>query len=109
MVNCPVCKRHVDYKYLRADNPRDDLGHELGRWVHCENQNEKHVYLRNQDSLSKCPYCNSSDFSDMKARDKVKCLHETDKGVVCSTRPYIWIEEGPPCFMNHIEKTRLEK
>jgi hypothetical protein len=98
----------VDYKYLRAENPKDELGHDLGKWVHCENTTEKHVFLRNQDVPDKCPYCGSNEFSEMKARDKVKCLHVSDQGVICSTRPYAWIDEGPPCFMNHIEKARLE-
>ncbi len=107
MVTCPVCKRHVDYKFLRSENPKDDMGHDLGSWVHCGNESEKHVYLRNQDSLGKCPYCNSSEFSEMKEGEKVKCLHVTDSGLSCATRPYLWMEEGPPCFMNHIDKVRL--
>lgn len=108
MVNCPVCKVHVDYKFLRSDNPKDELGHDLGKWVHCENEAERHVYLRNQDSLQKCPYCSSGNFSDMKEGEKVKCLHVTDTGGACTTRAYVWMEEGPPCFMNHVDKTRLE-
>jgi hypothetical protein len=108
MVNCPICKTHVDYKFLRSDTPKDEFGHDLGKWVHCENEVERHVYLRDQDSSQKCPYCTSSNFSDMKEGVKVKCLHVTDTGAVCTARPYIWMEEGPPCFMNHVDKTRLE-
>jgi ferredoxin len=108
MVNCPVCKMHVDYKFLRSDNPRDEPGHDLGKWVHCENVSEKHVYLRNQDMKDTCPYCDSKTFAEMKNGEKVKCMHSTETGAMCQARSYSWIEEGPPCFMNHIAKMRLE-
>lgn len=119
MVTCPVCNKHVDYKYLRTENPRDELDHDLGTWVHCENKAEKHVYLRpgpplssssenkNQTSEGKCPYCDSMSFSKMKGGEKVKCIHVNDQGIPCQARPYVWFEEGPPCFMNHIGKIRL--
>lgn len=99
---------HVDYKFLRSDSPKDEQGHDLGKWVHCENDIEKHVYLRNQDTIEKCPFCGSIDFAEMKNGEKVKCLHSTDAGLMCEARPYSWMEEGPPCFMNHIDKMRLE-
>jgi hypothetical protein len=108
MVNCPVCKQHVDYKYLRSDFPKDENGHDLGRWVKCANTSESHVYLRNTDTHDKCPYCDSTTFSEMKNGEKVKCLHKTEGGLSCTARPYVWMEEGPPCFMNHIAKMRIE-
>lgn len=111
MVKCPVCSRHVDYKYLRTEDPKDELGHDLGKWVHCENPSEKHVYLRNSgasSSSNKCPYCGSTEFSPMHEKQRVKCLHVTESGINCTARPYLWMEEGPPCFMNHTDKARLE-
>ena len=38
---------------------------------------------------------------------RVKCLHVTKEGLACAARPYIWIKEGPPCFMNHIAKMKV--
>ena len=101
MATCPVCNKHVDYKYLRSENPKDEQGHDLGTWVSCEK--EKHVYLKNKNA-SVCPFCSDPGFVLVKAQVKVKCLHKTDTGIECPARPYIFFEEGPPCFMNHIAK-----
>jgi hypothetical protein len=105
MVNCPICGRHVDYKDLRSDHPKCDEGHDLGTWVHCENLPERHVYLRKGDSP--CPYCSSNDFQAMNEGTRVKCLHVTDTGKMCEARAYEWMIEGPPCFMNHVDKMKI--
>jgi hypothetical protein len=39
----------------------------------------------------------------------VKCLHSSESGLACWARPYKWMIEGPPCFLNHVEKMRLEE
>jgi hypothetical protein len=44
----------------------------------------------------------------MRRGNKVKCLHTTDTGLLCSARAYVWMEEGPPCFMNHVSKIKFE-
>ncbi len=105
MVNCPVCGIHVDYKNLRSDSPKCDNGHDLGVWVRCGNPSEQHVFLRRENST--CPYCNSPQSVPMKEGVKVKCLATTESGKHCETRPYKWMIEGPPCFMNHVEKMKI--
>ncbi len=104
MVTCPNCKEHVSNALLRSESPMCQNGHELGRWVSCKNQNEKHVFL----SLggAGCPYCDAKAESGVKEGVKVKCLHATAEGVICATRPFLWMKEGPPCFMNHVGKMR---
>jgi hypothetical protein len=81
-------------------------GHELGRWVSCKNQNERHVFL----SLggANCSYCDSAVEAGVKEGVKVKCLHTTTDGAICTTRPFLWMKEGPPCFMNHVGTMKLE-
>ncbi len=44
----------------------------------------------------------------MKEGLAVKCLHPYGEGRICSTRPFVWIKEGPPCFMNHTDLMQLE-
>ncbi len=103
LVNCPNCGMHVNYIYLRSENPKCENGHDLGSWVSCNNQSGRHVYLRN-NLLEKCPLCTESGFSKMTEGLKVQCLHVTQDGLKCTTPPYIWIKQGPPCFMNHVSE-----
>ncbi len=107
MVSCPVCKTHVNYVYLRSASPTCENGHVLGRWVRCGNSSEEHVYLFADGG--KCPYCGNDVHSAMQEGLKVRCLFVNDQGLECSTRPYVWMKEGPPCFMNHIEKMKVER
>ncbi len=107
MVNCIICNLHVNYTFLRADSPKCEKGHPLGKWVHCESPQEKHVYLRNE-LTQVCPYCKDGQSDPMQEGKRVKCLHVSPAGAACTTRPFSWIKEGPPCFMNHVEKMRLE-
>jgi hypothetical protein len=106
MVTCPKCNAKVNNALLRSESPKCENGHDLGLWVSCVNQNERHVYL----SLNgvNCPYCNSQPGPGMKEGARVRCLHATNEGAVCTTRAFVWMREGPPCFMNHIEKMALE-
>jgi len=108
MVDCPVCKVHVSYMLLRTDHPKCPNDHELGTWMRCSGNPESHVFLENnQDdgpTIKGCPYCGSAVGSQVKEGTRVKCLHVTSAGSQCNTRPYDWIKEGPPCFMNHLDK-----
>ena len=107
LVDCPVCNIHVPYTNLRVEHPKCPNDHPLGTWVFCQNAEESHVYLSPTQG-EKCPYCGSSPNSVMKEGNKVKCLHVTNEGMACPARAYVWIKEGPPCFMNHIAKMRVE-
>ena len=107
MVNCPVCSVHVNSVYLRSESPKCDNGHDLGTWVHCGNQSEEHVYLALNGA--KCPFCGNPDHSTMKEGIRVRCLFVNGSGLKCTARPFLWINEGPPCFMNHVEKMSLER
>lgn len=89
------------------ENPKCDNGHDLGTWVHCLNPPEEHVYL-NRNGVDKCPFCENADHSTMKEGLKVRCLFVNGSGLKCMARPFVWIKEGPPCFMNHVEKMALE-
>jgi hypothetical protein len=104
MVNCPICGIHVDYKNLRSERPKCDNDHALGSWVFCKNSSEPHPFL----SFNKnCPYCASEESGPMKEGAVVKCLHVTDTGKLCEARQYKWMIEGPPCFMNHVDKMKI--
>ncbi len=107
MVSCPVCKTHVNYVYLRSERPSCENGHGLGTWVHCSNASEEHVYLFSDGG--KCPYCGNAEHSTMQEGLNVRCLFVNDVGLKCVTRPYVWMKEGPPCFMNHVDKMKVER
>lgn len=92
---------------LRMEYPKCGNGHELGIWKVCENKSEKHVFLSDKDA--KCPYCGSSPGSRVIEGTKVKCLHVNINGLSCPTRPFEWFKEGPPCFMNHFGKLKVEE
>lgn len=106
MVTCPKCNERVNNALLRSDSPKCQNEHELGRWSVCKNQGEKHVYLSLKDAA--CPYCDSPAESSVKEGVRVKCLHATTEGAICTTGAFLWMKEGPPCFMNHIGKMKLE-
>ena len=103
---CSICGEHVNYVLLRAEYPKCGKGHELGRWVSCGNRIEQHVYLSIKENS--CPYCGSQGRVGIIDGTRVKCLHLTPEGVLCVTRPFFWIREGPPCFMNHLSKMKLQ-
>ena len=105
MITCPKCSTKVNNALLRSERPKCENGHDLGLWVSCANPSEKHVYL--SLSGSECPYCKAQPGSTMMEGVKVKCQHVTSDGVACTTRPFVWMREGPPCFMNHIDKMAL--
>ncbi len=99
----------MSYTYLRTDKPHCPNGHELGTWVKCSNEKESHVFLKRDNSGDgRCPHCQSPTAAEIREGMMVKCLHTTDAGLGCITRPYVWIKEGPPCFMNHIDKMKVE-
>jgi hypothetical protein len=98
---------HVNYVFLRLENPKCERGHDLGLWVHCEDAAEKHVYLRS-NKIDRCPYCQSREYETVKEGVLVKCLHVGEEGKRCIARPFSWMKEGPPCFLNHVDKMRLE-
>jgi hypothetical protein len=106
MVDCPKCNIHVNNFLLRSEEPRCGDGHKLGVWVRCKNTKERHVYLSLNDS--KCQFCQAEAGERMVESVKVKCLHVTSEGTKCPTRPFLWMKEGPPCFMNHVGKMALE-
>jgi hypothetical protein len=104
MIECPVCHDRVYNNLLREENPKCPNGHEIGRWVSCENE-EKHVYL--EYKVSECPYCGNKTQNLVPEGTAVKCLHVNVAGMACITRPFLWIKEGPPCFMNHVSKMKI--
>ncbi|MDG6908106.1 MAG: hypothetical protein JRN20_20240 [Nitrososphaerota archaeon] len=106
LIACPKCNSHVNSVLLRSEFPRCENGHELGSWFICGNPSENHVFLALEGA--KCPYCGNSSKGKMSEGMKVKCQYETSEGAKCNARPYLWIKEGPPCFMNHVSKLRLE-
>ena len=105
LIFCPVCREPVNNISLRTEYPKCPNEHTIGRWVSCQNVSEKHVFL--EYANSDCPYCENKPEAGVPEGVKVKCLHATDEGFVCITRPFLWIKEGPPCFMNHVAKMRL--
>jgi hypothetical protein len=105
MIECPVCHDRVYNNLLRAEFPECPNGHGIGHWVSCANPKESHVYLEYQGS--NCPYCEKPPVAGVPEGTKVKCLHVTAEGLSCVTRPFLWIKEGPPCFMNHIAKMKI--
>lgn len=106
MMICPLCKDPVYNVLLRAEFPKCQNGHDIGHWVSCANEgDEKHVYLEYKNSS--CPYCGSRPDMGVPEDMKVKCLHANVDGLVCNTRPFLWIREGPPCFMNHVSKMKI--
>jgi hypothetical protein len=108
MVDCPICNLHVGYTFLRTEHPKCPGDHSLGTWVYCQNEGESHIFLQSKPK-EKCPACGSESAFSMKEGMRVKCLHVTNEGLACTARPYIWIREGPPCFMNHIAKMKVVK
>ncbi|MDG6995254.1 MAG: hypothetical protein JRN52_04960 [Nitrososphaerota archaeon] len=106
LVVCPKCNSHVNSILLRSNSPKCDSGHELGTWLVCSNSEESHVYLSLE--AGSCPYCGSKPKEKMSEGRRVKCLYRTLEGAMCSARSFVWIKEGPPCFMNHVSKMRLE-
>jgi|SRR5579872_4062699 len=107
MIQCPVCHESINNYLLRAEFPKCQNGHDIGHWVSCSNPGEeKHVYLEYEGAT--CPYCASAGASGVSEGAKVKCLFVNAAGGACTTRPFLWIQEGPPCFMNHVGKMRLQ-
>ncbi len=100
MIECPECKMHVNYVYLRIDEPRCENKHILGRWIIC-NGKPRHVYLSNSNDA--CPVCNNKEKSDVPKGIKVKCMKRYQDGRVCPSPEYSWLVDGPPCSMNHID------
>lgn len=106
LVVCPKCNIRINSVTLRMESPKCDLNHDLGTWYNCDNATESHVFLTLDGS--KCPYCGNSPKQKMTDGMRVKCLHVTAEGMACTSRPFAWIKEGPPCFMNHVSKMRIE-
>ena len=105
MIECPVCHDRVYNNLLRAEFPECPNGHKIGQWVSCLNSDETHVFLQYQGG--DCPYCQSKAGRGVSEGTRVKCLHVTTDGLACTTRPFHWIKEGPPCFLNHVAKMKL--
>ncbi|MEM4401654.1 MAG: hypothetical protein QW376_04140 [Candidatus Caldarchaeum sp.] len=101
MVSCRVCGESVAYVLLRMEIARCSKGHELGAWVACGNDKESHVYLRAGESP--CPVCGVNTYTRMAKGVKVKCMHVGPSGP-CLYPYYSWLEDGPPCHMNHLSK-----
>jgi len=106
MVYCHICGEPVPYVLLRMDMPRCSKGHELGYWAACGNEEESHVYLRRGEEP--CPVCGNPKAIKMKKGMKVKCLHVSPSGP-CIAPYYVWLEDGPPCHMNHLTKIAVMK
>lgn len=103
-MECRECGVHIDYKLLRVDEPRCENKHLLGRWVRC-NGIIKHVYL----SISnRCPICNNDERHNIPKGTRVKCMRLYPDGRICSSPPYSWLVEGPPCSLNHIDVITVE-
>jgi hypothetical protein len=105
MVTCGVCGESVPYLLLRMEMPRCTRGHELGVWVACENPSERHVYLR-KESDTACPVCGDTSYKPVARGVRVKCLHVSPAGP-CAYPHYRWLEDGPPCHLNHLTKIAL--
>ncbi|MEM0336366.1 MAG: hypothetical protein QXN23_02645 [Candidatus Caldarchaeum sp.] len=105
-MKCDVCGESVPYLLLRLDKPRCPKGHELGVWVACGNPEESHVYLWREGM--KCPYCGDEKSQPMSRGVKVKCLNMGPSGP-CNYPYYTWLEDGPPCHMNHLSKIAVVK
>ncbi|MDW8084037.1 MAG: hypothetical protein RMI49_02400 [Candidatus Caldarchaeum sp.] len=105
-MKCEVCGEPIPYVLLRLDLPRCPKGHELGVWVACGNSDESHVYLRK--GLARCPYCGNDSYRLMSKGMRVKCLHTGPAGP-CAYPDYVWLEDGPPCHLNHLTKIAVVK
>ncbi len=106
MVECNVCGESVPYILLRMDIPRCPKGHELGVWVACGNEVESHVYLKADEKG--CPFCGNTSYKRMVKGISVKCLNVGPAGP-CIAPYYNWLEDGPPCHMNHLSKIAIVK
>ncbi len=102
LIDCPTCKKHVNYVYLRIDEPKCEDGHPLGRWVMCKGSNGRHVFLSG-DANEPCQVCGDKNKSDVPKGVKVKCLKPYPEGQICPTPEYTWLVDGPPCYLNHID------
>ncbi len=102
MVNCPTCRQHVNYVYLRIDKPKCEDGHPLGRWVICKGSKGRHVFL-SQDINDVCPVCGDKNNMNTQKGMKVKCMKIYPNEQKCPTPEYIWLVDGPPCNLNHID------
>ena len=100
MIVCPRCNERVPYALLRVDYPRCSKGHELGVWVMCGNEKERHIYLRNGDM--RCVVCGDPRWERISVGTPVKCMHRTSDGKPCLFPEYVWMVDGPPCHMNHL-------
>lgn len=105
-MRCPVCGESVPYALLRLDVPKCPKGHELGVWVACGNPEETHVYLKKDQSS--CPYCGNTQHTAMVKGVKVKCMNVGPAGP-CRFPYYVWLEDGPPCHLNHLSKIVVVK
>ena len=101
MVDCPVCNEHVNYIYLRIDEPRCENKHLLGRWVMCDGE-QKHVYISKSEDDT-CPICGNKGKKAIEKGTKVKCMKRYPDGRICPSPEYSWLIDGPPCSMNHID------
>lgn len=102
MVNCHTCKQHVNYVYLRIDQPKCEDGHPLGKWVMCKGQKGSHVFL-SQDVSDACPVCGDKNKANVPPGTKVKCMKMYPNEKTCPTPEYSWLLDGPPCNLNHID------
>ncbi len=102
MVNCPTCKQHVNYVYLRIDKPKCEDGHPLGRWVMCKGSKGSHVFLSQNDNDA-CPACGEKNKTIAQKGMKVQCMKAYSEGKTCPTPEYTWFVDGPPCNLNHID------
>ncbi len=108
MIDCPTCKRHVNYVYLRIDEPRCENNHPLGRWVMCKGANGSHVFL-SKDQNEQCPVCGDKSKVSVPKGTKVKCMKAYPEGKSCPTPEYSWLVDGPPCNLNHIDIILIRK
>src|SRR5579864_4206901 len=97
---------HVNSILLRSSSPKCVRGHDLGTWMSCSNTGQEHVYLAGNGEM--CPFCGEASRRKMEEGFKVKCLFVNSSGNLCETKSFVWMKEGPPCFMNHVGKMAIE-
>lgn len=102
MVDCPACKEHVNYVYLRVVEPRCENNHPLGHWVMCKGSGGNHIFL-SRDANDQCPVCGERSKVEVPKGIKVKCMKPYSEGRTCPTPEYEWLVDGPPCYLNHTD------
>lgn len=103
MVNCPVCNERITHLNLRMQDPKCSKGHRVGSWVKCGNQGGGHIYLSQIDGPP-CPVCGDESTAEVKEQTPVKCLHVSENTGPCASPFYKWMVDGPPCYMNHLDR-----